>query len=388
MTDPTLTATFHTAMADIPATAWDALVPAGAPHLRHAFLNLAEESGSVSEHTGWAPCHLTLEREDRLVAAMPLYQKSHSWGEFVFDWSWADAYQRAGLDYYPKLVSVSPFTPATAGKLLVRPGEDQGALRIALLDVAKGLAQEHDFSSIHLQFLPAGEREACGAHGWLIRSDCQFHWHNRDYADFDAFLATFSSKKRKNVKRERRRIREAGIRHRIVAGDELTDALVSTAWDLCRRTFVLRGHEPYLTREFFLALRRVEPSPLVLVLAEAEERIVAAAILLQDSHVLLGRYWGSEDHYHSLHFETCYYQGIEWCIRNRIPVFEPGTQGEHKVARGFVPSSTGSAHWLAHPQFSAAVADYLEREARGVQRYMHEVDAHVPYRRETDSGDG
>ncbi len=384
MTEANLTATIHPAMADIPADEWDSLLAPGQPHLEHSFLNIAETSGSVSNETGWQPCHITLRQNGRLVGALPLYQKSHSWGEFIFDWSWAQAYQRAGLPYYPKLVSASPFTPATSQKLLLASDADIGN-QDALLQVAIGFAKEHRFSSLHLQFLPEDERTMASNSGLLMRKDCQFHWFNRDYQDFGDFLATFSSKKRKNVNRERRRVREAGIEHRIVAGDSLTESVMRDAWRLCSYTFFARGHEPYLNLDFFLALMQQPDSPLVVVLAEHAGAPVAAAILLRGEDVLLGRYWGSEKDYHSLHFETCYYQGIDYCIAEGIQRYEPGTQGEHKIARGFVPTETGSAHWLAEPAFADAIADYLSREAEGVDAYMEGVTQHVPYRQ--DDGD-
>lgn len=381
MPNALLTAQFHAGMSEIDPQAWDAMVSVDTPHLSHAFLRAAESSGSVCEETGWQPCHLTLERDGSIVAAMPLYQKGHSWGEFVFDWSWADAYHRAGLVYYPKLVSASPFTPATTDKLLVAPGEDETVMGRTLLASATNFAQQHDFSSLHLQFVSQRDLSAIddGANV-LVRKDCQFHWQNDGYRDFDDYLSHFASKKRKNVKRERRRLIEAGITHRIVAGNDISATQMSTAWQLCSNTFAIRGHAPYLNLAFFETLLRVAPEQLVLVLAEYEDTIVAAAILLRGESVLYGRYWGSDGDYHSLHFETCYYQGIEYCIRHGIDRYEPGTQGEHKVSRGFLPTSTFSAHWLAHPEFASAIGNYLEREERGVDAYMAAIDERSPFK--------
>ncbi|MEM7611355.1 MAG: GNAT family N-acetyltransferase [Pseudomonadota bacterium] len=377
---------FHASMADIPANAWDAMVSGDTPHLSHTFLRLAESSGSVCEETGWLPCHLTVQDGKEILAAMPLYQKGHSWGEFVFDWSWADAYQRSGLEYYPKLVSASPFTPATASKLLVATGQSQSVMATALLQGATRFAREHQFSSMHLQFI--SDRDALAAQDatLVVREDCQFHWQNNDYRDFDEFLNAFSSKKRKNVKRERRRVLEAGITHRLVAGSDISAELMATAWRLCSYTFAMRGHSPYLNPEFFESLRREAPETLALVLAEYDGRTVAAAILLRGESTLYGRYWGSEDTFHSLHFETCYYQGIEYCIAEGIQRFEPGTQGEHKVSRGFLPASTRSAHWLAHPQFANAIGQYVDREAEGVERYMSEIRGRSPFKHVEDTG--
>ena len=381
MTQPSFRAEFHSAMAAIDAAQWDAMVDADQPHLSHAFLDLAETSGSVSEDTGWLPCHLTIHQGDKMLAAMPLYQKSHSWGEFIFDWSWADAFQRHGLTYYPKLISATPFTPATANKLLVAQGEDITLWKRTLLATAIDFAQQHEFSSLHLQFLSDADQRACDeTTGLLRRSDCQFHWHNDGYPDFDAFLAQFASKKRKNVKRERRRIRENGIRHRIVSGADISDAERARAYALCSRTFLLRGHTPYLNESFFAGLCDQMPAQILFVLAEHEDEIVAAAILLRGTETLYGRYWGSDGDFHSLHFETCYYQGIDYCIDHGLRRFEPGTQGEHKVARGFLPAETVSAHWLARADFAAAIEDYLDREQRGVSAYMAEIDRRSPFK--------
>jgi predicted N-acyltransferase len=375
-----LTASFHPSISDIDARDWDSLSGRPYPFLRHAFLEAAEASGSVCPDTGWMPCHLTLRRGDTVVAAMPLYQKAHSWGEFVFDWSWADAYRRSGLDYYPKLVSAAPFTPATGPRLLIAAGEDVPALSAALLSTATAFAREHGFSSLHVHFPEPGETVHCESAGLLLRQDCQFHWRNDDYADFDEFLAAFSAKKRKNVRRERRRIEEQGIRHRFVAGAEATPTELAAAWRLCSHTFARRGHSPYLNLDFFVRLADSAPDSLVLVLAERRDTIVAAAILLRGSSALYGRYWGSEGDYHSLHFETCYYQGIEYCIREGLELFEPGTQGEHKVSRGFLPTPTYSAHWLAHPQFAAAIEEHLQREGENVEDYMRYIAGRSPYR--------
>ncbi|MEO0617538.1 MAG: GNAT family N-acetyltransferase [Pseudomonadota bacterium] len=386
MAQQRLNVRFQAAMSDIRADDWDALVAPDLPHLSHSFLDAAETSGSVSADTGWLPCHVTVERDDALVAVMPLYQKAHSWGEFVFDWGWADAYRRAGLEYYPKLVSATPFTPATANKLCVAPGEDATAIREAMLAAVLSFAQEQSFPSLHLQFIADDERAPCEAAGMILRQDCQFHWHNEGYTDFDHFLAAFTSKKRKNARRERRRVTEAGIRHVVIPATEISEAELADAWRLCSYTFAARGHTPYLNLEFFQTLRETKPAALEVVLARHGERNVAAAILLRGKDSLYGRYWGSDRDYHSLHFETCYYQGIEHCINEGITRFEPGTQGEHKVARGFLPVRTASAHWLAHPQFAAAIGDYIEREAAGVDQYMRYIDDHSPFRA-IDTGD-
>ncbi len=371
--------TVNDAIADIAADEWNRLAGADNPFLRHEFLLAAEQSGSVTSASGWAPRHLIIRDNDHLRAAMPLYEKNHSWGEFVFDWSWAQAYEQAGLNYYPKLVSALPFTPATARKFLLRDPDDSAAVA-ALLEAAVALARDSECSSCHVLFPTEEELPALREAGWRIRKDCQFHWHNRDYADFDAFLATFSSAKRKKARRERRRIQEAGIRFRHFRGQDLDTDLWTTVYRLISMTFMRRGSLPYFNLEFFLRISRALPDEILVILAEHEGKAIAAAVFFEGKEVLYGRYWGSDGHYDALHFETCYYQGIEYCIRAGKRVFEPGTQGQHKISRGFIPESTWSAHWLGHPEFFSAIGDYLDEERRHVERYMQAVGAHSPYR--------
>jgi predicted N-acyltransferase len=351
------------------------------PFLRHEFFLAAEESGSASAAAGWMPRHLALYDEKGLRAALPLYQKAHSWGEFVFDWSWARAYEQAGFDYYPKLVSALPFTPATGRRLLLRDDTDTEAADI-LLDSALALADDSGCSSLHILFPARDELPAMRKAGLRIRKDCQFHWHNRDYADFDQFLSTFSSAKRKKVRRERRRVQEHRIAFRHLRGHDLDSAMWTTLYRLISMTFMRRGSLPYFNLDFFLRISKALPDSILVNLAEREGKAIAAAVFFESDAVLYGRYWGSDGHYDALHFETCYYQGIEHCIRTGRQLFEPGTQGEHKISRGFVPAATWSAHWLGHPEFFSAIGEYLDEERQHVERYMETVDAHSPYRNE------
>jgi hypothetical protein len=310
---------------------------------------------------------------------MPLYEKSHSWGEFVFDWAWANAYEQAGLAYYPKLTSAAPFTPAPSRRLLLADPDDTEAA-MALIAAAVQLAIESDYSSLHFLFPTPEEIPLFESAGLLIRKDCQFHWRNRGYTSFDDFLATFNASKRKKAKRDRRRAEENGIRFRHLKGDQLDDALWSVVYALISRTFMRRGSLPYFNEEFFRSVSRQLPENILVVLAEKDGDAVAAAVFFESKQVLYGRYWGSEGHYDALHFETCYYQGIDYCIANQIQTFEPGTQGEHKISRGFSPETTWSAHWLAHPEFADAIGRYLDEEARHVDRYMDAVDSRSPYK--------
>jgi predicted N-acyltransferase len=311
---------------------------------------------------------------------MPLYEKSHSWGEFVFDWSWAQAYQRAGLDYYPKLISAIPFTPAPSTRLLLSDGEDR-QLVADLLSSAIQLADDTDCSSLHVLFPDAEELPLLRESGLQLRKDCQFHWHNQGYRNFEDFLAKFSSAKRKKVKRERRRVAEDGITFRWLHGEDADRALWKDVYQLIAVTFLRRGSMPYFDLEFFLEVSKRLPGSILLALAEKQGNLIAAAVFYESDNVLYGRYWGADAHYNSLHFETCYYQGIDYCIEKGLQVFEPGTQGEHKISRGFSPVSTWSAHWLAHPQFADAIEQYLDAEERHIDQYIDAVDSHSPYKR-------
>ncbi len=365
---------------DVDAAAWNALVPAGNPFLAHGFLAAMEHSGSVSVESGWGPTHvLAHDDSGTLVGALPLYEKAHSWGEFVFDFAWAQAFHRSGLDYYPKLVSAIPFTPATGPRLMAADGRpDVGDF---LLEAAIERAREGGLSSLHLLFGDDDTQASAGRHGLMPRLDCQFHWTNEGYADFDAFLATFRSARRKKLKRERRRVAESGITFRWLTGDELTDELLDRIYPFYERTFHMRGNSPYLNRGFFEELRETMPETLAIVLAEAGGEPVATAICFQGDDVLYGRYWGAGADYHSLHFETCFYQGIDYAIRHGLARFEPGAQGEHKLRRGFRPTRTYSCHWVAHPEFGRAIDNYLRRERSAVEAYMEDADGELPFRR-------
>jgi len=369
----------HDSISGIERGAWNRLAGNDYPFLRHEFLDLAEQTRCVSPETGWQPRHLTIEDNGCLRAAMPLYEKTHSWGEFVFDWAWSQAYEQAGLDYFPKLVAAVPFTPAPSTRLLCAESGDTEACE-ALLRGAIALAGESACSSLHVLFPADQETTVLADAGLMLRKDCQFHWHNRGYRDFDDFLATFTARKRKKAKQDRRRVREQGIRFRHLTGEQLTEETWSAVFPLIARTFMQRGSIPYFNQAFFVALGKALPDSLLVITAEKEEQIIGAAVFFCGPQTLYGRYWGSDGDYDALHFETCYYQGIDYCIATGKQRFEPGTQGEHKISRGFSPVATWSAHWLAHPEFAAAVSRYLEEEGRHVDRYIHTVAAHTPYK--------
>lgn len=368
----------------IPEADWNRLTDPDAPFLRHEFLAAMERHGCVGESLGWIPRHLALHNRDgRLVAASPCYLKLNSYGELVFDWSWADAYRRHGLDYYPKLVVASPYTPATGPRLLIADGPDREVYARALVDGAVHLAAQLGVSSLHWLFTTAAEADLLAQWGLMRRVGCQFHWSNAGYDSFDDFLATFSAEKRKKVKRERRRVREAGVTVRRVRGDMATESEWATFHRLYRDTFDKRGGIPTLTLPFFLDIAQTMGRSLLLVLAYHGPEIVAAAFDLVGERSLFGRHWGCFKTFHSLHFEACYYQGLDYCIENGLARFEPGAQGEHKVSRGFLPTAVWSAHWIADPRFRSAIAGFLTQETRAMGEYFDAMHQRSPYREAT-----
>jgi predicted N-acyltransferase len=378
-------AQFLRSIADIDSLTWNALAGSSQPFLRHEFLLALEESGCATPRSGWTPRHLVLkDSAGASVAALPLYRKTHSRGEFVFDFAWANAYAQHGLAYYPKLISAVPFTPVRGPRFLMGAAADQRATAAALTAAAIDQVRSEDLSSWHALFPEDGLAETLGEAGLIVRRDCQFHWYNQDYDTFDAFLATFTAEKRKKAKRERRRVQEAGIEFDTRLGHEVDDALWATLYEFYADTFYRHGHEPYLNLAFFKLVAARLPEALMLKIARHGSTPIAVAIFFIGEDALFGRYWGSGGNYHSLHFETCYYQGIEYCIEHKLRRFEPGTQGEHKVPRGFVPTITRSAHYVADQRFAAAIRDYAAREARGIDQYAASVNEHVPYHRAPD----
>ena len=363
----------------VPPEAWDRLAGAN-PTLAHAFLASLQQSGCASAATGWSPCHLTKWEGGELAGAVPLYAKAHSYGEYVFDWAWADAYERHGLAYYPKLLAAVPFTPATGPRLMAASDAVRDELARALLD----LARRQEVSSLHVLYPAAADAEALRRAGFMERTGIQFHWRNAGYGTFDDFLAAFSHDKRKKIRQERRRVADAGVAIRRATGREASEA----DWDFfhaCyRRTYREHRSTPYLTREFFGMIAQRMPDNVLLVIAEREGRPVAAAMDLFSPAALYGRYWGATEFVPGLHFEACYYQAIEFAIERGIALVEGGAQGEHKHARGFLPEVTRSFHWLAHPAFARAVDDYLAREGAGIAQYVDELNDRSPFRRSGD----
>jgi predicted N-acyltransferase len=370
-------------IAEVAAADWDALDRSAHPFLRHAFLDALEATGCVGPDSGWIPAHLVVHESatGRLVAAVPQYLKTHSWGEFVFDWSWAQSYQRSGLEYYPKQLAAIPFTPVTGPRLLLHAGHAEPGLRDELARLLLATAQHAQASGAHVNFTLDDDQAALERAGFLRRHDCRFLWHNRGYRSFDEFLATFRADKRKKTKRERRKVAESGVVFRTLAGEDIDTGAWRVIFGFSERTFLRHGNGHYLNVEFLQRVAQALPGTIVVKLAERAATPVAAAIFFQGGGGLYGRYWGAAAAEDSLHFEACYYQGIEHTIAQGLQFFDPGTQGEHKLARGFEPTRTTSAHWLGHDGFRSAIGRYLEREREAVDDYIEAARRHLPFQR-------
>ncbi len=384
-----LTAGIIGRIAEVAAADWDALDRSAHPFLRHAFLDALEATGCVGPDSGWIPAHLVVHEgaSGRLVAAVPQYLKTHSWGEFVFDWSWAQSYQRSGLEYYPKQLAAIPFTPVTGPRLLFDVDHPEDGLRDELARLLLATAQHTQASGAHVNFTLDDDQAALERAGFLRRHDCRFLWHNRGYRSFDDFLAGFRADKRKKTKRERRKVAESGIVFRTLAGEDIDSDAWRVIFGFSERTFLRHGNGHYLNVEFLQRVAQALPGMIVVKLAERAGTAVAAAIFFQGGGGLYGRYWGAAAAEDSLHFEACYYQGIEHCIGQGLQFFDPGTQGEHKLARGFEPTRTTSAHWLGHDGFRSAIGRYLEREREAVDDYIEASRQHLPFQRGgTDAG--
>ncbi len=371
---------FHPRIADIPSATWNGLANDASPFLQHEFLLALENSGSVSAHTGWQPHHLLVLRGNRAIAALPLYIKEHSYGEYVFDWSWADAYRQNGRRYYPKLLSAVPFTPSYATRLLIAAEEDfdgmAKVISLAVIAEAKRLGA----SSWHVLFPTRAESELLATQGAHQRIATQFHWFNRGYTSFEHYLESFNSRKRKNLRKERRVVQDANIQFERYSGAQISASLWKVFYGFYQNTYHVRGQQAYLDLSFFTQLGETLPGRLLLVLALRDGQPIAAALSLRDENKLYGRYWGCQQEYQFLHFETCYYQGIEYCIDHGLQSFDSGAQGEHKIQRGFEPITTYSNHWIADPQFDVAIANYLEEERDYIHQYRDQASAMLPFR--------
>ena len=374
-------------MKEVPAPAWDRCAnPSIAgfdPFVSHAFLSALEESGSASPDTGWAPHHLLVEDGvGGLSAVMPLYLKGHSYGEYIFDHAWADAFERAGGRYYPKLLAAVPFTPATGRRLLTRADADQSQAEEILTAGMVALARRHGISSIHVNFADKAQWLRLGARDFLLRQDQQFHWTNENYESFEHFLAALSSRKRKQIRHEREAARADGITIRWITGRDLKE----THWDVFFKFYMDTGGrkwgKPYLTRKFFSLIGERMADRLLIVLCERAGRPIAGALNVIGGNTLFGRYWGCLEDHRFLHFEACYYQAIDFALAHGLARVEAGAQGTHKLARGYLPVPTYSAHWIAEPHFRTAIARYLDAERRAVEAGIEELASFAPFRRD------
>ncbi len=382
---------------DVPAAGWDALDHGPSPFLRHGFLSALEASGSIDaaapgrgrQRSGWTSIYLIAERAGEVVGGVAAFVKSHSYGEYIFDWGWANAAGRAGLPYYPKLVVAAPATPATGNRILLDPALGAAAtqVRAALISAVQAVADDTGCSSIHWLFCTAEEQALLVELGYIARASYQFHWHNRGFGTFDDFLATLASRKRKQMRKERARARAQVDELRWIGGRDLDRDRLDDLDRFYRATTDNHGGRDYLRPGFFHALASSLPDAMHMVEVTRGGRRIAGALFLETDAALYGRYWGCDVHVDLLHFETAYYAGIERAIERRLPLFEAGAQGEHKLVRGFEPSATYSAHWIRHPGLAAAIADHCEREARAVAQDMIELAAAGPFRRTEDRED-
>lgn len=369
-----------TSLEQLNADHWNQLVGDDCPFLRHQFLLALEQSGCVGEESGWIPSYLILENCDgELLAAAPQYIKYNSIGEFVFDWAWADAYERSGLSYYPKLVVAPPFTPATGPRLLIAPQSDPD-LKKQLLNTLIAHAQTSNISTLHILY-PTDQQPLEQSNLLIKRFGYEFHWSNQQYKSFEDFLATLKSKRRKQIRKERRTIQDSDITIQHIAGNEASEQQWHAFYNLYRHTFLRYGNYPALTLEFFQQIAETMGQSILLILASDHSRIIAASFFLRGSNSLYGRYWGAFEDVPCLHFELCYYQGHDYCINHQLQHFEPGAQGEHKISRGFLPTETPSYHWIAHPGFKQAISRHVQQETEHLRAYMNNLAQHSPYKK-------
>lgn len=374
---------FIRSLGEVDAHQWNTLAGPDYPFLRHEFLLALEQSQCTTSKTGWQPCHVLVDGPDgALIALMPLYLKNNSMGEYVFDWSWADAYQRHGIDYYPKFVTAIPFTPCAGPRLCISPMADSAQITALVHEAVLAQSQQVRASSWHVLFPQPELRDALVAQQHLLRTGCQYQWFNHGYADFDAFLETFASRKRKNLRKERSTVATAGIQLIAVEGADVSALQWEQFYDFYAATYHVRGRKPYLNAAFFRMLGQTMPERLMLMLAYRGEQTIAGALFFKGSDTLYGRYWGAREDVPCLHFETCYYQGIDYCIRHGLKRMDSGAQGEHKIQRGFAPVPTWSTHWIRHADFRRAIQHYVKEEEQHLGDYMQRAAEYLPFRKD------
>ncbi|MGJ0486253.1 MAG: GNAT family N-acetyltransferase [Methylomicrobium sp.] len=366
---------------DITAAEWNALAGVGYPFIRHEFLSALEESGSVSEQTGWVPRHLLVYEKGDLMGLLPLYLKTHSFGEYVFDQQWAAAWRQYGLAYYPKWLTAIPFTPCPGPRLVLKDSADRAKAMQLLFDFIRDVSIEQSLSSWHCLFPCEQEAEQWQAQGLLVREGVQYHWFNKGYRDFDDYLEAFNAAKRKMIRRERRKVDEAGVELLRMPGDQVTEAGWQAFYRFYALTYLKNASQPYLASDFFMRCASAMGDRMLLVQAVKNGETVAAALSFIGSDTLYGRYWGCAEEYDALHFEACYYQGLDYCIGRGLKRFDSGAQGEHKIARGFEPVPTYSVHWLKDAAFAEAVGNFLARERQSIRIYRRNAANYLPFKK-------
>ena len=365
---------------------WNKLVRKKYPFLNYEFLKALEITKCVSPEEGWTPLHIVVSEKDIVLAIMPLYVKTDSQGEFIFDWSWADAYYRNGLEYYPKLVSSIPFTPASGPRLVIADERRSEEIIKAVSNALKKISEDNNFSSVHILLAEKKEIDLYSNEDFSLRTSYSFHWFNKEYKNFDNFLEDMTSRQRKNIKKERTKISQQGIKMKRISGHEITEDMLEIFYKFYQVTYLKRGMRGYLNLEFFKKIVNKMPESILMVLAQnSSGEYVAGALNFYDEEKLYGRYWGCLEEYDSLHFETCYYQGIEFCIKEKLKSFDPGVQGEHKIKRGFCPIETFSAHWIKDVRFKEAIDDFLSRERVHILEYNQDRKSRLPFKREVTS---
>ena len=374
-----LTLEISDSILQVDAISWDSLVP-DIPILSHAFLSALEDSGSVGSGTGWQPCPMLVYDDGQLVGAMPLYVKSHSYGEYVFDWAWAEAYQRSGLNYHPKLLSAIPFTPITCQRLLVMAVKNASKIQSLMVDALEQIMFKNQLSSVHVLFPDENSATIFKNAGWLQRNGVQFRWENENFNDFEDFLTRLSRDKRKKIRQERKKIDSSGVVCRRIKGADVTAEQWHFFYECYQNTYAEHRSTPYLTPEFFQKIAHSMPQNILLVMAYLDGTPIAGALNIYNQTSLYGRYWGSMQDIPNLHFELCYYQAQEFCINEGIRFFEGGAQGEHKLARGFKPRPTCSFHKIAHQEFATAIEGFVNRESQGMEVYTNELEQRIPFK--------
>ena len=369
-------------LASIDAQSWNQLIGDDNPFARHEFLYAMEKHGAVGEEFGWLPQYLLVHQNNILVGAVPMYLKNNSYGEFVFDWAWADAYARSGLHYYPKLVVAIPYTPATGNRLFIHPDYDRQPIACAIIENTLEYAKKLEVSSLHWLFTDERDSQLFNNHPeFMMRLGCQFHWHNENYKSFDHYLDSFRSSKRKKIRRERKHVQEQAVQLNVLSGDQISEQQWDTYHQFYASTFARKSGVPTFSKSFFQEIAETMPEAIVLIMANYNHQDVASAFNLRGAHSLYGRHWGCSAEFNSLHFEACYYQGLDYAIEHGLQRFEPGAQGEHKISRGFMPTATWSAHWIAEPKFKQAIGEFLQHETKGMQHYIKELTEHSPFKK-------